>query len=65
MFLNFTGGYGSCKISKLLCFSSKKLAATCRKVGYLAAEEGVELHDILNTDMISDMKAQIYRSSLM
>ena len=46
-FLNFTGGYGSCKIGEFVWFI-KNVGCNLvdKKVGDLASEEGVKLRDI-------------------
>ena len=60
-FMNFTGGYGSCKIGEFV-WSIENVGGKMvdRKVGDLVSEEGVELRDFLT---ISDMKAQMYWTS--
>ena len=65
-FLNFTGGYGSCKIGKFVWFI-KNVGGNLvdRKIGDLVTKEGLSCAISLNMDTISDMKVWIYWSSLL
>ena len=56
--MNFTSGYGGCKIGEFVWFIEDVGGKTAdRKVSDLVSEEGVELRNFLT---ISDMKAQMY-----